>query len=635
MKLRFIPQDLTIRFGGTHIVLGSSWLVIALLGLWATGTLYVPIMAPFLGRLETWGVAFGIMLLVGLSLVAHVIAHIWTARVLGHSENTPMTPARTPLYLLGDAAQVWPAAPIPRHEALIAIAGPAANLLLAGLAYLIWDRQWHPDLNVSMIFLAVVNAGLAAVNLAPAFPLDGGRLARAIIWALLGRPTEATRLSTWLGCFVPVALAIWGVILILKRARFSLETGTGTLFIAGMLGLALWNQPAWQWERRVAPPRLTLRATLLRGLAASAILLSLLGITLSLIPTVNGLEAPGFAIPVEPMISVPPEYRHPYSGSFILTSVISQTPIVAGQWIYARLSPVVEIVPPERVVPPDITPQELMERNYKMLEESETVATVVALRLAGYEVQVVGEAAEVVSILPESPAQGILQPGDRIIGLNGEPIRTASQLIEQLRMQNPYTAVELLIERGGQELGFTLPLIPPASPGEPPRLGITVQTVGYNAELPFPVTVEPQKIAGGPSAGLMFTLTIYNLITPEDLTGGRKIAGTGTINLDGRVGPIGGVKQKVAGAERAGAEYFLVPPENYEDARSVARRIVVVKVATAQEAIDFLRNLPAAKAQSAVQPPHSRSNSKGSLPAPSGLKFQSQRIWSSRLQAMS
>jgi PDZ domain-containing protein len=91
----------------------------------------------------------------------------------------------------------------------------------------------------------------------------------------------------------------------------------------------------------------------------------------------------------------------------------------------------------------------------------------------------------------------------------------------------------------------------------------------------------------------MFTLTLYNVLSPEDLTGGRKIAGTGTINLDGTVGPIGGVKQKVAAAEAVGASYFLSPVENYEDALSVARHIKVIKIATAQQAIEFLQSLPA------------------------------------------
>ena len=90
----------------------------------------------------------------------------------------------------------------------------------------------------------------------------------------------------------------------------------------------------------------------------------------------------------------------------------------------------------------------------------------------------------------------------------------------------------------------------------------------------------------------MFTLGVYDLLTPGDLTGGRKIAGTGTISLDGSVGPIGGVQQKVVAAERAGAEYFLSPAENYDDAVAMAKHIKVIKVTTAQEAIDFLKSLP-------------------------------------------
>ena len=104
--------------------------------------------------------------------------------------------------------------------------------------------------------------------------------------------------------------------------------------------------------------------------------------------------------------------------------------------------------------------------------------------------------------------------------------------------------------------------------------------------------ITPQKIDGGPSAGLMFTLTVYNLVSPDDLTGGRKIAGTGTISPDGTVGPIGGVELKVAAAEAAGAAYFLSPPDNYRAALSVAHRITVVKVATVEEAISFLKTLP-------------------------------------------
>ncbi len=134
--------------------------------------------------------------------------------------------------------------------------------------------------------------------------------------------------------------------------------------------------------------------------------------------------------------------------------------------------------------------------------------------------------------------------------------------------------------------------MPPPSPGKPPMIGITVQSAGVDFKPPFPVTIVTQKISGGPSAGLMFTLTVYNALSSQDLTGGRIIAGTGTVNLDGTVGPIGGVKQKVAAAEAAGAVYFLCPVDNYADAVSVAQHIKVIKIVTVGQAVEFLRSLP-------------------------------------------
>jgi PDZ domain-containing protein len=138
-------------------------------------------------------------------------------------------------------------------------------------------------------------------------------------------------------------------------------------------------------------------------------------------------------------------------------------------------------------------------------------------------------------------------------------------------------------------------LTPPAAGSTTPRIGITVSPTGERLSLPFPVTIVPQQIVGGPSAGLMFSLAVFDALTPEDLTAGHRIAGTGTIDLNGNVGTIGGVQQKVAAAERAGAQYFLCPPGNYEQARAAARHIQVVRVATVQQAVAFLRTLAPSK----------------------------------------
>jgi PDZ domain-containing protein len=576
-----------IPHGRTVITLGASWLVVVPVSLWAIATIYVPILGAFLNGAEAWATAVAIALLIGVSLTGHAAGHVWAARAFGSD-----VPSSVPLYPLGDAAQIWPAATSAWREALVAIAGPLVNLLLAGLAYLLWNAQLNPSLNVIMFFLLFFNGGLAAINLSPAFPLDGGRLTRVIVWGLLERPALTTRLGLRLGLLISAALTGWGIFLIAQGAHFSLQTGATTIVFAGLILLGLSMQPAWEWDRPVSAGHSVVPGVLLRAPLAGLLILSMLGVTFSLVPTNNGLEAPGIAVPVEPMVEVAPQYRYPSAGDFFLTTVIPQTPITAGEWVYGQLSPVVEIVPPEQIVPPGTTAQALAHQEYQMLDESEATAIVEGLRLAGYDAKIEGRGARVVSILPDSLAKGVLQPGDVIIGLNGRPIRTTSELTNQLRAQDAHATVPLQIERDGRKLDVSVPLMPPSKPDQPPHIGITVESAGYSINLPFPVQIVPQKISGGPSAGLMFTLTVYNMVTPEDLTGGRKIAGTGTISLDGTVGPIGGVQQKVAGAEIAGAEYFLSPPENYEAARAVAQHIKVVKVATAEQAIQFLRSLP-------------------------------------------
>lgn len=586
-----------LPLGRTTITFGASWLAAIPAGIWAIGAIYVSILGAFLNPVEVWTVTIVIALLSGVSLIGHVGAHVGAAQAVGSD-----IPNHIPLYPLGDAAQPWPAAPTAWREALVAGAGPLLNLIFAVLAYLIWNLQLDPYLNVITLFLLFFNSGLAVVNLMPLFPLDGGRLVRAIMWGLLARPTGAIWLGMKLGLFMAIFLIGWSIFLIAQQARFSWPNGLTTLVVAGLILLPLLGQPAWKWNRPLPAQPSNWSIILVRAPLAGLLIAGLLGITIMLVPTNNGLEAPGIAAPVGPMVELPAEHRYPSTGSFLLTTVFSQTPITAGQWLFGQVSPVVKLVPPEQIVPPDTTAQELARRQYQMLDHSETTAIAVGLRLAGYEVAIKGHGARILSVLPDSPANRLLQPGDVIIGLNGEAIGNVSDLTGRLKTQTPQAIIQLQIERAGRALPVTTPLMPQSDPAQPPRIGITVEDAGFDVELPFPVKIIPQKIIGGPSAGLMFALTVYDTVTPEDLTGGRVVAGTGTINLDGTVGPIGGVQQKVAGAEYAGAEYFLAPPENYDDAQAVAGQIEVVRVATAQEAIQFLRSLPSKANQPFTRP---------------------------------
>jgi PDZ domain-containing protein len=388
-------------------------------------------------------------------------------------------------------------------------------------------------------------------------------------------------------------LAAWGGALALQSARFHLEVGLGTLAVAGLLAL-LRLAPGWRWE--TPPPRPTWPPGQRMGRATVAGLLGLglLAPPVSLLPTLDGLLAPGRAIAVEPMIAFEGPVRQQHAGRFLLTSVITQTPIVAGQWVQGRVDPAVTLVPPERIVPPDTSPRQLIARSASQLEDSTTIASVVALRLAGYAPRLTGDGATIVSLAPDSPSAGLLRPGDRVIGLDETPIATAADLIAAVRRQTDRTSVHALVERDGQSLALALPLLTPARAGDPPRLGVSIETANGRADLPFPVRITPQRIVGGPSAGLMFTLTLYNLLSPEDITGGQPIAGTGTIDLNGAVGPVGGVSQKVAAAEQGGARYFLTPRDNADEARRVARTMTIVPVTTAAEAIAALRRLSVA-----------------------------------------
>jgi PDZ domain-containing protein len=582
LKLRHVR----ILLGRTVLALDPSWLVVLPAGLWALLTLYVPILGNNLSLSEAWAVALFVLLLVALSLFSHLLAHFYAARALGAEP-----PQNLSLLVFGDTAQAWPFAGSAWREAWVVLSALLVNLLLAGLFYLLWNAQWNPMLNLSMLFACFFNLWLAVINLIPGFPFDGGRLLRAIISGLAQNPQTSSRLSLRLGYLTAVVTFLWGIFLLAQRVRFSWQTGAVTIAFALLVVVALRAQPLWKRQQplplvQIAPRRFV------RAFLAGLLLLVSFAVTSSLLLTNNGMEAPGLALSTEPMVEVPASHRYPQAGSFILTTVIPQAPIIAGEWFIGQLTPAVKIVPPAAIVPNSTTPQEIARQGFQMLDESESTAIVVGLQQAGYNAALIGKGVRVLSIVTGSHAQGLLQPGDVILALNGATIRTTTNLINQVRSQRSGAIVQLQVDRDQRTMDLKVPLMSPSAPGAPPQLGITIESAGSDLSLPFPVKIVSQKIVGGPSAGLMFALTVYNAVTPDDLTGGRKIAGTGTINPDGSVGPIGGVEQKVVAAELAGATYFLSPPQNYAAARSVARHIQVVKIASIGQAIEFLRGLP-------------------------------------------
>ncbi len=568
------------------ISFGLTWLIVLPAAVWEIATYYIPLLDSGLNRIETWTVTLSIVLLAGVSLVCHALAHHWISRAIGNK-----TPSGLTVLVFGDAAQRWPAAPSAWREILAAGAGPVANLLLSGLAYLLWTTLTNNILNLIALFLCGFNAWLFIINLIPAFPLDGGRFIRGILRGGTVQTKLETRLVRYFGLLLAAALTGWGIFLIVQNSRFSWPTGLITFLFVLLILDGARIRPDVGEDGSVQPAR-NAKHRPLRIFSAGLLTLILLGAASSVLLVNNGLDAPGVALSVAPMVQVPAQYRHVHSGQFFLLTVISQAPITAGEWMVGQVDPAIQIVPPEQVTPKNTTPQKQARQDFQMLDNSETTAIAVGLKLAGYPSVMVGKGVQVDSILPGSHASGILQIGDVITGLNGDPIQTTTDLINKIQAQPSLAPVHLQVKRGQAEVNVDVPLMSPATPGGPPRIGIEIEPAGFAYNPPFPVSIVTNKISGGPSAGMMFTLTVYNSLTSSDLTGGRKIAGTGTINLDGSVGPIGGVKQKVFAAEAVGATYFLCPVDNYKDAVSVARNIKVVEVATVDQAIEFLRSLP-------------------------------------------
>ena len=387
-------------------------------------------------------------------------------------------------------------------------------------------------------------------------------------------------------------MSAWGVFLILQHSRFSGETGLITFLFVLLILDGLRFRPVLAESSVSEVPGRGSKFRLIRVMGTGLLGLVMLAAASALALTNNGLDAPGVALSVGPMIKLPAQYQHAFKGQFYLVTVISQAPITAGEWLAGKVSPALQIVPPEQVTPRNTTPQQQAKQDYQMLDNSETAAIAVGLRLAGYPSALLGKGVQVDAILPGSHANGVLKTGDIIVGLNGNPIQTTTDLINGISAEPASASVHLLVKRAGAPLNLAVPLMPSATPGGTPLIGIQIETAGFDYHPPFPVSIETTKISGGPSAGLIFALSVYNSLISQDLTGGRRIAGTGTINLDGSVGPIGGIKQKIFAAEAVRATYFLCPAENYADAVSVAKSIQVVKVATVQQAIDFLRSLP-------------------------------------------
>lgn len=242
----------------------------------------------------------------------------------------------------------------------------------------------------------------------------------------------------------------------------------------------------------------------------------------------------------------------------------------------------VELRPRSELFPDSDSGDEIDRENVQLMDQSKTVAQVVALRELGYPVKPSGVV--VGDVVRGTPADGRLEAGDRILQVDGHAVASIDQVRAAITSHRSGEKVAFLVSRDDTRTSVAVRVA--AADGQP-RVGVELRE--RFEDLPVKVTIETENI-GGPSAGLMFALSIIDRLTSEDLTGGRRIAGTGEISVDGEVLPIGGVAEKLVAARRQGATIFLIPADNCPDVHGrVPAGLRLVRVATLDDALGFLR----------------------------------------------
>lgn len=287
-----------------------------------------------------------------------------------------------------------------------------------------------------------------------------------------------------------------------------------------------------------------------------------------------------------PLVEISGTTTYPVTGALDMTTIREEgeprSPLTVFGAIAAWIDPDRAVLPRELLYGDEETTEEVQQRNAVLFSTSQSNAIAAALNTLG---EPLVEDVVVTAVVEGTPAFGVLDAGEVIRAIDGTPVLTPEDVVAGVRGRPVGSTLVFSVVRDGAE--SDVDVVSEEKPDEPnvPYVGITVG-VNYRAE--FPISFSLDDI-GGPSAGLMFALAIVDKLTPEDLTGGGHVAGTGTIDPSGAVGAIGGIRQKLAGARGAGATLFLMPAVHCEEAAGhIPEGLSVVPVSNLQEALDAL-----------------------------------------------
>ncbi|MEE1927676.1 PDZ domain-containing protein [Streptomyces sp. TRM 70351] len=315
-------------------------------------------------------------------------------------------------------------------------------------------------------------------------------------------------------------------------------------------------------------------------------------------PTVNTLgEYDG-----DPVLSIEGRETYPTSGHLNMTTVrvtSADYRMTLGEALYSWLADDAAVVPHDSLYPDGTTAEEAEEENAEEFSQSQQSAKVAALAELGIPVPT---RTVVSAVVKDSPAEGTLRAGDVIKAVDGTPVREPADVARLVTEHEPgedvvFTVVPAKAAEAAEKAGEdpltagTREVTVATAPAEDDQRAIVGIQAGTAHTFPFDIDIKLADV-GGPSAGLMFALGIVDKLTDEELTGGTFVAGTGTIDGEGEVGPIGGVTMKTRAAAAAGARYFLTPEENCATAaKERPDGLTLVEVGTMDDALEALRDI--------------------------------------------
>ncbi|HEY7174375.1 MAG TPA: PDZ domain-containing protein [Micromonosporaceae bacterium] len=283
----------------------------------------------------------------------------------------------------------------------------------------------------------------------------------------------------------------------------------------------------------------------------------------------------------KPVISITGAPTSKSSGELRMLTVEELDNLTAFDVVRGWLNHHDAVLPREVLIPPGESQQQINQESTDEFKESQNSAVTAALRHEGYPVIVT-----IAQVVAGKPAQGHLAAGDVINSVDGRQVMSAGDLATFIQAKPVGSTLKIGYTRAGKAAETAITTV--AGSDGRPQIGVEVQ---QSQPSPIKVTIQLADV-GGPSAGLMFTLGIIDKLGPTDLTGGRIIAGTGTMDDDGNVGPIGGIAQKMISAHDAGARFFLAPAANCAEAmRSPVAGLTLIKVSTLDGALTALQDV--------------------------------------------